>query len=265
MGSISGVSGMSNAWKQVDTQRSQMQARLFERVDADSSGSVDKSELSDMVSDLNHMSGTQLDAGKLFKTMDSNNDGSLTSDELAADVDGLMAASPSTVDFAGQRGANAAEDDLFAKVDSNADGSVDEAEMSAFADKIKSDTGLDSPASFGDLDTDGDGKLSQTEFEAGKPDDPDGLQDASAAQDPDRISITASSITIDLPDGNPDETASELQRLAGALNDFVSSADSSATTADVSDSITALAKQVYEQIASGMTNSSNVNTLSTSA
>jgi len=236
MGSISGVSGMSNAWKQVDTQRSQMQARLFERVDADSSGSVDKSELSDMVSDLNHMSGTQLDAGKLFKTMDSNNDGSLTSDELAADVDGLMAASPSTVDFAGQRGANAAEDDLFAKVDS-----------------------------FGDLDTDGDGKLSQTEFEAGKPDDPDGLQDASAAQDPDRISITASSITIDLPDGNPDETASELQRLAGALNDFVSSADSSATTADVSDSITALAKQVYEQIASGMTNSSNVNTLSTSA
>lgn len=72
MSSISGVSGMSNAWDQVNTQRGQTQARLSTQVDSDSSGSVDKSELSTMLSDLSQMTGTTRDADKLFKTMDSN-------------------------------------------------------------------------------------------------------------------------------------------------------------------------------------------------
>ena len=61
MGSISGVSGMSNAWTEVSTQRSQMQTRLFTRVDVDSSSPVDKSGLDSMLSDLSEMTGTTLD------------------------------------------------------------------------------------------------------------------------------------------------------------------------------------------------------------
>ena len=61
MGSISGVSGMSNAWKQVDTQRSQMQARLLERVGAD----------------------------KLIQTMDSHSDSAVNGADTIASATGL--------------------------------------------------------------------------------------------------------------------------------------------------------------------------------
>ena len=38
MSSISGVSGLSNAWANANTQRSQMQAKIFAKVDANGSG-----------------------------------------------------------------------------------------------------------------------------------------------------------------------------------------------------------------------------------
>lgn len=275
MSSISGVSGMSNAWTQVNTQRSQTQARLFTRVDADSSGSVDKTELSSMLSDLSQMTGTKLDTDKLFKTMDSNSDGSLSSDELAAGVESLMSASTSTVDFASQRSDLSSANNLFSKVDSNSDGSVDEAEMTAFTDKMKSETGLDSPTTFATLDTNSDGKLSQAEFDAGKPDDAQGAQNASAAQGaggpppaggpggPGGASASSSTTTYDPLDTNQDDTVSELERLAGALKDLVSTSENSDATSKVSDSIMALAKLVYQQISSGV--SSSTETLNATA
>ena len=40
MSTISGVSGSSNAWTAVNTQRSQHQAKMFAKVDTDGSGGV---------------------------------------------------------------------------------------------------------------------------------------------------------------------------------------------------------------------------------
>lgn len=263
MGSISGVSGMSNAWTQVSTQRSQTQARLFSQVDADSSGSVDKTELDSMLSDLGEITGTTLDTDKLFEAMDGNSDGSLSSDELNTGVESLMTAVTSTLDFASQRSEQSDADSLFSKVDKNADGAVDETEMQAYTNKMKSETGLDSPTSFGQLDTNNDGELNPTEFRAGEA---SGLPPLNPPEKPTATSSTSAtdSTSYDPLDTDQDGTVSELERLAGALKDFVSSADSSATTANTSDNIMALAKLVYEQISSSLSTTRG-NTLSVTA
>jgi hypothetical protein len=120
MGSISGVSGMSNAWTQVSTQRSQMQAQLFTQVD--SNGSVDKSGLDPMRSDLSEMTGTTQDTNTLLETMDGNSDDGLSSDALTVEVMSLMTASTSTLDFADQR--------------SEPSDAVDETDMQALTNKM---------------------------------------------------------------------------------------------------------------------------------
>ena len=77
MSSISGVSGSSNAWAAVSAQRAQHQAKMFAKVDTDSSGGVDQTELSSMLSDVASKTGASLgDSQELFTKMDSNADGS---------------------------------------------------------------------------------------------------------------------------------------------------------------------------------------------
>lgn len=276
MSSISGVSGVSNAWANANAQRSQMQAKVFAKVDTDSSGGVDQNELSTMLSDISQKSGITLDAQQLFTSMDSNSDGSLSSDELAQGMQSVMPPPPSTMDFAQNRAGQSGEDDLFSKVDSNSDGSVDEAEMQAFTDKMKSETGMDSSTSFASLDTDGDGKLNQTEFDAGKPSATDTTQNASATQGTQSAggpppaggpggaagAGATDSQTYDPLDTNQDGTVSELERLAGALKSFVDSSDSSSSSSKTSDSLLALAKLMYQQISSGVSSTTSGNTLS---
>lgn len=246
MSSISGVSGQSNAWANASTQRSQMQAKMFAKTDADSSGGVDKTELQTMLTDASKKTGTTLDADKLFSTIDSNADGSLSSEELATGMQSVMPPPPSTMDFAQGRNNTSDTDDLFSKVDTNSDGSVDAAEMTAFTDKMKAETGRDSPISFAELDTDGDSKLTQAEFDAGRPTGgPGGAQAASGTSSTD-------SATYDALDTNQDGAVSELERLAGALKDFVSASDAAPSTSHSNDSILKLAKQIYEQISAGV-------------
>lgn len=264
MSSISGVSSSSasNAWANAITQRNQMQAKMFSKVDTDSSGSVDQTELSTMLSDISAKTGTTLDSEKLFNAMDSNSDGSLSSDELASGMQSAMPP-PSTMDFAQNRSSNSStdgSDDLFSKVDTNSDGSVDESEMTAFTDKMKTETGRDSPISFATLDADSDGKLTQTEFDAGRPSGgPQGAGGPPPAGGPGGATATSAtdSKTYDKLDTNEDGTVSELERLAGALNELVSTSESSDASDSTKDKILQLAKQVYEQIASGMSSKSS--------
>ncbi|MDD5030593.1 MAG: XopAW family type III secretion system calcium-binding effector [Rhodoferax sp.] len=266
MSSISGVSGLSNAWANAISQRTQMQAKMFDKVDANSSGGVDQTELSTMLSDISAKTGTTLDAEKLFTAMDSNTDGNLSSDELASGMQSFMPPPSTTMEFAQNRGGKSGADDLFAKVDANSDGSVDETEMKAFTDKIETKTGMDSPVSFATLDTDSNGKLTQTEFEAGKPGGPQDAQNASAAGGargaggpppaggpggPGGAAGASESTTYDPLDTNQDGTVSELERLAGALKELVATSENSESAAKAADSILEFAKQIYEQIASG--------------
>jgi Ca2+-binding EF-hand superfamily protein len=190
---------------------------------------------------------------------------SLSSEELATGMQSVMPPPPSTMEFAQTRSATAT-DDLFSKVDANSNGSVDETEMTAFTDKMKTETRRDSPSSFSELDTDSDGLLSQAEFDAVKPGGPpDGAGGMQGAGGPppaggagrpggaQATESTSSSTTYDALDTNEDGTVSEMERLAGALKDFVNAGESNTATSTVDENILKLAQLVYEQIASGTT------------
>lgn len=271
MSAISSVGGLNNAWTNASTQRSQMQAKMLARVDTNGNGGVDQTELQALFSDISSKTGITIDAASQFGTMDSNSDGSLNSDELAEGMQILMPAPASTMEFARTRTANGQDDNLFAKVDSNSDGSVDEAEMSVFTNKMKAETGGNSPTSFAQLDSDGDGTLTQAEFDAGKPSGPPGTTggphgaggpppaDGPGGPGGARATESASSTdtTYDALDTNEDGTVSELERLAGALKDFVAASESdSGAASTVDENLLKLAQLVYQQIAANNESSS---------
>lgn len=282
MSSISGVSGSSNAWAAVSAQRAQHQAKMFAKVDTDSSGGVDQTELSSMLSDVASKTGASLgDSQELFTKMDSNADGSLSSDELDKGMKDLMPP-PSTMDFAqsrGMGGSNGSQDDLFSKVDTDSDGAVSQDELQVLTDKIKSESGQDVSQDFSLLDADGSGSLSQAEFDAGRPQPPAGAQGPQGAQGPGGPGgpppsggpggagkTESSSTTYDSLDTNQDGTVSEMERMVGELQEAVaslaSSSDASGNTT-TNQQIAELAQKIYAQVAEGLTDSTR--TLSTSA
>ncbi len=246
MSTISGVSanGGSDPWAAMKAQRSQMQAKMFAKVDTDSNGSVNPSELGTMLDTIGQKTGATFDdAAKVLTAMDSNADGSLSSDELGEGMKNLMPPPPpsSTMDFAQTRSSSAstgsANDDLFSKVDSDGSGGVSNDELQALFDKMASDGGVsktsDSTASdlFNQLDTDGDGALTQTEFDAGRPQGPhgnQGVQGGGGMPPPPpgggggpagaggSSASSSASTTYDPLDTNQDGTVSLAERLAGS-------------------------------------------------
>jgi hypothetical protein len=191
MSSISSASGLSIAWANASTQRVQMQAKLFARVDADRSGAVDSTELQTLLTDISKKTGKTLDATQVFSTMDKDSSGSLSSEELAKGMKAVLPPPPSTMDFAQKRSG-----------------------------------------------------------EPGEPRGPGGPGGAGRAKGAE--STTAASSTDDPLDTNQDGAVSELERLAGALKDLVSTIESSKTNtgSQANDGILKLARQVYAQIAS---------------
>ncbi len=283
MSTISGVSGSSDPWGPMKAHRSQMQAKMFAKVDTDGSGGVDQAELKTMLSDISQKTGVSLDGdtAEAFSTMDSNADGSLSSEELGQGMQSLMPPPPSTLDFAQMRsgdgagGSQESQDDLFSKIDTNADGSIDKTELEALTDKIKADTGEDASDLFAKLDTDGDNQLTQAEFDAGRPQGtdaahgpkgpppPEGPGGAGGAGGTGKSESAAK--TYDKLDTNQDGTVSELERLVGAMKDVAtaSKSDSQDNATHLVD-VAKLAQQMYAQIAASLTEQSS-NTLSVSA
>jgi Ca2+-binding EF-hand superfamily protein len=184
MSSISGISGASSAWSDMSAMRSQMQAKMFAKADADGSGGVDQTELQgvlDVVAEKTGVANSSSTA-ELFSKMDADSDGSLSSDELAEGMQGMMPPPPGG-------GGSDGSDDLFAKVDADGDSLVSKVEMQIFLAKMTSGDEADSATAstdttesdelFAKLDSDGDGSLSQSEFDAGRPEA--GEQTAQAA------------------------------------------------------------------------------------
>lgn len=213
MSTTSGVSGSSNVWAALNTQRSQHQARMFAKVDTDGNGSVNATELGSMLSDISGKTGTSLgDSNELFSAMDSNADGKLSSDELDAGMQALMPP-PSTLEFAQSHtlgGSNGSQDDQFAKID-----------------------------------THGDGQPSQTGLNAGGPPPAGGAGGAQSA--------SSNDTRFDPLDTNQDGTVSEVERMVGELRDAVAGLrkndgnTDSATAAH--QKIAELAQKIYAQVA----------------
>lgn len=269
MSTISGVSSTGDAWANMKAQRSQMQAKMFAKVDTDSSGGVDKTELQSLIDDVAKKTGvTNSSTDALFSKMDANSDGSLSTDELGKGMKDIMPP-PSTMDFAQSRSdtrGSSGQDDLFAKLDAN-----------------------------------GDGSLNATEFEAGRPQNAEGAPPPGGPPPAGGSSGGASSTTYDPLDTNEDGTVSAKERLAGssstdavqtllkAIDSKISSTESDAfitkltsqiesmnqsaqntgtgTSTDAKSTqdhidLAELVKQAYEQIASGLTQQAKGSTLS---
>jgi len=145
MSTISGISSASSAWSDASSTRASSRAdRMFARVDADGSGSVDKTELQDMLDHIAEKSGQSIgSADDVMTKMDTDGNGSLSKDELAAGMKNLMPPPASTVDFAQCGGgcpsppqADAASSGSTSStdpLDTNGDGTVSAAERAAGA------------------------------------------------------------------------------------------------------------------------------------
>lgn len=249
MSTISGVSASngSDPWAAMKAQRSQMQAKMFAKVDTDGNGSVNQTELGTMLDTVSQKTGATFDdAAKVFTAMDSNADGSLSSDELGEGMKSLMPPPPppSTMDFAqtrsssGSASTGSAGDDLFSKLDTDGSGGVSNDELQALFDKMASDSGASNTSGpsasdvFSKLDTNGDGALTQTEFDAGRPQGPQdgqGVQGAGGMPPPPppgggggpagaggSSASSSASTTYDPLDSNQDGTVSLAERLAGS-------------------------------------------------
>lgn len=173
MSMISAVGGASGAWSDVSSSRaSAMKDRMFAKVDSDSSGTVDTTELQGMLDHISSTGGPSLgSADELLSKMDSDADGSLSKDELDAGMKSLMPPPSSTVDFAQQRaggmpppppppaGSEASDGSASTDpLDTNGDGSVSAAERAAgeLADLMKELASA--------MDSDGDAAVSASEI-----------------------------------------------------------------------------------------------------
>ena len=158
MSTVNGLGNSASAWSQLSSARTArptggpdpaaFKDKLFAKVDANSSGGVDASELQKLLSELSQKTGQNLgssDAQAALTKKDSNGDGSLGKDELAAGLKSLLPPPGHTVAFAQQRsaksgtaspttssttasttnGALSRDEALFKKLDSNADGTID--------------------------------------------------------------------------------------------------------------------------------------------
>ena len=288
MSTISGVSSSGDAWAAMKAQRSQMQAKMFAKVDNDSSGGVDKTELQSLMDEVAKKSGVTNtnSTDQLFSKLDANSDGSLSTDELGKSMKEILPP-PSTMDFAQSRSNSTSsngKDDLFSKVDT--DGSLTETEFSAERPQGKGATqgshgpqgaggpppppppggaggaggaGASSSTTYDPLDTNQDGTVSAAERLAGST-STDAVQTLLKAIDTDgdkKISATETDAFLT-------KLSSQLDTLTQTSQNTTSSttASSSSTSSNDNVDLVKLVQQAYEQIASGLNQQTKGSTLS---
>jgi Ca2+-binding EF-hand superfamily protein len=175
MSTISGVSGSGDAWAAMKAQKNQMQEKMFAKVDTDSSGGVDKSELQGLLTSVAQKTGVTNNSSsdELFSKMDSNSDGSLSSDELDQGMQSVMPPPPSTLEFAQSRsedasgappppggagGSGSAASSTYDPLDINEDGTVSAQERMAASTSTDPLQTL-----FEAIDANGDSQISSSE------------------------------------------------------------------------------------------------------
>jgi len=315
MTSISSVS--SSFQTQTLSRPGKGQDRMFQKADTDGSGGVDSTELQTLLDHVAKKTGVSLDVSsqELLTQADANSDGTLDSTELKTAMESILPP-PSTMDFAQSRGASGkgqAGDDLFSKVDADGSGELSSTELQTMLDHMSSQhgattssssstTSTDSSNAASDmlkqLDTDGNGSLSQAEFDAGRPSGPpmegmgghmpppppmgmDSTSSTSTASSSGTTSASTAasgttsasdSTTYDSADLNKDGVVSAQEKLLAnaqqAFDQLVSQADSDGDQKLSGDEwrnfIQQLAQQ-YVQVANGGVSTTTGSTVNTSA
>jgi Ca2+-binding EF-hand superfamily protein len=217
-----------------------MQAKMFSKVDTDSSGGVDKTELQSLIDDVAKKSGvTNSSTDEMFSKMDANSDGNLSTDELGKGMKEIMPP-PSTLDFAQSRSESG-------NTPEGAGGPPPPAGGAGGADSASSST-------YDPLDTNQDGTVSAAERLAGNT-STDAVQTLLKAIDADGDSQISTT-----------ESDAFMTQLTAQLESASSTSSAqSATAANDQLDLVKLVQQAYEQIANGLTQQSKGSTLSTLA
>ena len=144
----------------------------FEEMDSDGDGLLDETEFGSMAEMLSGMTGESIEAAQIISKLDSDGDGLVSQEEFEA---GRPEGPPPGMMGGGMQG-SAAQSllDEFEEMDSDEDGLLDETEFGSMAEMLSEMTGesIDAARIISKLDTDGDGLVSQEEFEAGRPEGP---------------------------------------------------------------------------------------------
>jgi len=146
---VSGISGFGSC---STATLSAMRQKMFNQIDSNGDGSIDKSELS-------ALSGQKASSlvDEIFGTMDTDQDSLVSMIEFDATLAKLEQRMKSG--DAGMSGMPPPPDKVFDTADANSDGYVTREELTAVLGQKGADV-------FSQVDTDGDGKISRTEDEA---------------------------------------------------------------------------------------------------
>src|SRR5450830_1883607 len=184
MSSLSSVTQSSNGWANAMPPKpaggGKATERLFSEFDTDSSGSVDSTELQSLLSDVSQKTGLSISsstAADLLSASDSNGDGSLSANELDSALKSVLPPPPSTLDFVQSRSSGSSNSSSSTST-TTATGQADD-KLFSLLDQMASDQGNTSSALsasevISQLDSNGDGGLSASEFDAARPQGQDG-------------------------------------------------------------------------------------------
>ncbi len=210
---------------------SRLAQKMFNKIDSNSDGGIDKSELEAIAG-----SSSTTDISQLFSKMDTNSDGKIDESENESALKKLAQKMESA--FSRMNGAggikgppplppNASE--MFSKLDTDSNGGISEDEFNAIAKNWDGNG-----SQFSDIDTDGDGSISEAENEEfmknmGPPPGPPpgggmsgagGMGQMGGAQGvskSDSFTDLLSALESAVSDDDEDETSSSIQQLFNEL------------------------------------------------
>ncbi|HMA65251.1 MAG: EF-hand domain-containing protein [Fibrobacterota bacterium] len=208
---------------------SQIAQKMFKKIDSNSDGGVDKSELEAIAG-----SGSTTDVSQLFSKIDTNSDGIIDESENESALQKLAQKMESA--FSGMNGAGRKKEpppppdasEMFSKLDTDNSGGISEDEFDAI-----SKTGDGNMPQFSDIDSDGDGSISKAENEEfmksmGPPPGPppggmggDGgmgqMGGVQGTSNSDSFADLLSALESAVSDDEEDETSSSIQQLFNEL------------------------------------------------
>lgn len=146
---------------------SQLWQNMFNKIDTNSDGSIDKTELQAAAPKksfgMNEILNSGTNQNAVISTDETNTDSANFEqytgvNDFAMNMGRIGGPPPPPMNIQdGEESSN----DLFSLLDSNGDGMIDQTELQAFGDQ----TGIDTNTIFSAIDTDGDDLISQSEFD----------------------------------------------------------------------------------------------------
>lgn len=239
---ISSISSSSNMTSMI-----QMRQQMFSKIDTNGDGKHDAEELGAMVAN-----GPQGGPGaeEIITQFDTDGDGSISETEFNAADPGSSGATSgpramSTEDFISQ---------MFSKMDENEDGTIDEDELAQMV-AMGPENGPSTEELLSQLDTDGDGAISETEFSEGAPANqqvmgppppPPPAQDTSETETETETETIFSQLDTD---GDGTISESEFDTAMNSIDTILSSASDEESDSSVSDVMEMLsaALNAYQQ------------------